>query len=96
MIVLIARYVSRAGMGDRVEAALREMIPLSRREPGCRAYKVHRSLDHPDEFLLYEVYDDEAALEAHWQTPHFRRIIEETVVPLLERRERHFYRLVEP
>lgn len=52
MIVLIARYVCHAGMGDRVEAALREMIPLNRGEPGCRDYRVHRSVDHPDEFLL--------------------------------------------
>ncbi|ADU51914.1 Antibiotic biosynthesis monooxygenase [Thermaerobacter marianensis DSM 12885] len=96
MIALIARYVTRPGLGDQVEAAIREMILLSRQEPGCRVYQVNRSVDNPDEFLLYEVYDDEGALKAHWQSPHFRRIIEETVVPLLERRERRFYRLVEP
>lgn len=96
MVVLVATYVAKPGMGDRVEAALREMIPLTRQEPGCRVYQVNRAVDDPDQFLLYEIYDHEAALEAHRQTPHFRRIIEETVVPLLERRERRFFRPVEP
>ncbi|GAB6876899.1 putative quinol monooxygenase [Thermaerobacter litoralis] len=96
MVVLVAEYRAKPGMGDRVEAALREMIRLTRQEPGCRLYQVNRSVDDPDRFLLYEVYEDEAALEAHRRTDHFRRIVEETVVPLLEQRERRFFRLVEP
>ena len=96
MVVLVAEYRAKPGMGDRVEAALWEMIPLARQEPGCRAYKVNRAVDDADQFLLYEIYADEAALKADRRTPHFRRIVEETVVPLLERRERRFSRLVEP
>ncbi|EKP95296.1 putative quinol monooxygenase [Thermaerobacter subterraneus] len=96
MIVLVARYVTRPGMADRVEAAVREMITLSRQEEGCLRYEVNRSVERENEFLLYEVYRDEAALEAHRQSPHFRRIVQETIVPLLEQRERQFYRPVTP
>lgn len=96
MIVLVARYVTHPGTADQVEAALREMIPLARQEDGCLLYEVNRSVERENEFLLYEVYRDEAALEAHRQTPHFRRIVEETIVPLLQRRERQFYRPVMP
>ncbi|MBM3357601.1 MAG: hypothetical protein FJY54_07725 [Betaproteobacteria bacterium] len=38
--------------------------------------------------MLFEIYDDEKAFEAHQQTPHFKRYLAEAV-PLLESRERH-------
>ena len=44
-------------------------------------------------FLLYEHYMDEAALLGHRETPHFKEIIESTIMPLLEKRERELYTL---
>lgn len=41
------------------------------KEPGCRGFKVSQSQEKPNVFTLIELYDDEAALEAHRQTPHF-------------------------
>ena len=97
MITMVARYKVRPGQGDAVETALQRMAPLVKEhEPGCATYQVNRSTDDPDSFLLYEQYVDEAALEAHRQTPHFKEIIEGTIVPMLEKREREFYHLVIP
>lgn len=88
--VLVARYVTQRGRGDEVAAALAEMGEAVRRaEPECLDYRVGRSVDEPDEFILYEEYVDQRSLEAHRATPHFRAIIEERIVPLLEVRERH-------
>ncbi len=95
MIVLVARYYVKAGQGDAVEAALRRMAPLvAEHEPGCKLYQVNRLQENPDQFLLYEQYTDEAALLKHRETPHFREIIEGTIIPLLEKRERELYSLV--
>lgn len=95
MIVLVARYRCKTGQGDAVEAALREMAPLvAAHEPGCKLYQVNRAQDDPNQFLLYEQYVDEAALLGHRETPHFQRLIEGTIIPLLEKREREFYHLV--
>ena len=47
--------------------------------------------ENPDLFLLYEHYADQAALAAHRETPHFKEIIEGTIVPLLDKRERELY-----
>jgi autoinducer 2-degrading protein len=60
-------------------------------EPGCALYQVARSREDPDHCLLYEQYTDEAALQAHRATPRFKNFIEDTVFPLLERREPQFY-----
>lgn len=95
MIVLIAQYIGKAGTGQDVEAALRRMARIvQREEPGCRTYQASRPVDAPDEWLLYEVYQDQEAFEAHRRTAHFREIIEGEIAPKLERRERRVYELV--
>jgi (4S)-4-hydroxy-5-phosphonooxypentane-2,3-dione isomerase len=86
---LLARYRVKAGQGDLVERALLEMAKAVREdEPGCLVYRAARSGEDPQVFVLYEEYEDEAALLAHRETPHFRKLIEGAVVPVLESRER--------
>jgi quinol monooxygenase YgiN len=86
MVALIARYHVKPGHADEVVDALRRMKPLVEAdEPGCTQYIAHRD---GDLVVLYEQYADQAALEAHRETPHFAELIEGTIVPLLDRRER--------
>ena len=40
-------------------------------EPGCRQFDVCVAEGDPQEILLYEVYDDRAAFEAHLAAPYF-------------------------
>ena len=40
-------------------------------EPGCRQFDVCRDLADPGLFFLYELYDDEAAIQVHLHTPHY-------------------------
>jgi quinol monooxygenase YgiN len=42
-----------------------------RDEPGCRRFDVLEQIGDPDCILLYEIYDDRAAFEAHKKTSHF-------------------------
>jgi len=73
MICLAVKYTFQPGTEDRAVACLRELIPASRAEPGCRMYVVHRGKDDAAQFFIYEQYDDEAALDAHRSSPHFER-----------------------
>lgn len=41
------------------------------REPGCRQFDVCRDPADATLFFLYELYDDDAAVQAHLQSPHF-------------------------
>jgi quinol monooxygenase YgiN len=47
-------------------------------EPGCRRFDVCRDPADPGLFFLYELYDDEAAIQAHLQSAHFRRMDQAT------------------
>ena len=42
-----------------------------REEPGCRRFDVVEPEGEPDRILLYEIYDDTAAFDAHCRAPHF-------------------------
>ena len=86
MLVVIARYLVTAGKESIVEPLLDENAGASRAEPGCLEFTVFRAIDEPRAFLLYERYTDDAAFQAHRRTPHFKRIIENQVVPLLDER----------
>ena len=96
MIVLTANYQCKPGMGDAVEKALLEMMPLVKGEKGCLYYLVNRGKDDPDSFLLFEQYEDEEALAKHSETPYFKRLVLDTVIPMLEKRQRTLYTPVLP
>jgi quinol monooxygenase YgiN len=41
------------------------------REPGCRRFDVVEPRGEADRILLYEIYDDVAAIDAHLKTAHY-------------------------
>jgi quinol monooxygenase YgiN len=62
-------------------------------EPGCKQFDVLVDPSDRTKVMLYEVYADDKAFEAHQQTPHFRKYLAEAV-PLLAARERHIWKKV--
>jgi len=64
-------------------------------EPGCRQFDIVVDATDPTKAMLYEVYADEAAFEAHQQTPHFKHYLA-NALQYLESRERTFYRRAAP
>ena len=42
-------------------------------EPGCYRFDILQANADPNRFHLYEVYSDEAALEAHRNAPHYKK-----------------------
>jgi len=70
-------------------------VRRSRAEAGCVTYLFHQSRDDPQEFLIYEQYVSEEAVEAHKASDHFRDIVLGTVVPLLESRVVRRYELID-
>jgi quinol monooxygenase YgiN len=68
-----------------------ENAAAARKEPGCRQFDVLVDPDDKTRVMLYEIYDDEKAFEAHQQTSHFKKYLAEAV-PLLASRERQFWK----
>jgi quinol monooxygenase YgiN len=71
-LTMIAVIVSAPGQRERLRDALSGLLVPTRLEPGCRDYRLFELIDEPGTFQMHETFDDEAALEAHRATPHFR------------------------
>jgi quinol monooxygenase YgiN len=93
--VVSARWTARAGQEDVVLHAVRRLIEPSRAEPGCRLYQATRDRADQRIFLLFEIYDDEAAYRAHGASEHFQRWAAGQALPVLESRERSFLETIE-
>ncbi len=56
---------------------MRAVIEATRAEQGCRAYSYAEDLAEPGLFRVTELWDDRAALSAHFDTAHMRRWAEQ-------------------
>ena len=68
---LMATLHVAAEHADAFAEGMAELVRGSRAEPGCLEYSAHRADDDPTVFIVWERWSDRAALEAHFQTPHF-------------------------
>lgn len=73
MISFTVRMRFRSEDREEIAGFLRELTAGSRQEPGCVSYIAHTVESEPDTVLIYEQYQDEAAVEFHRNTPHFKR-----------------------
>jgi quinol monooxygenase YgiN len=84
MIALVVRLEVHPERLDEFLSAIKENAERSfSDEPGCRYFDVTQHTKSPNHFIFYELYDDEAALEAHRTAPHFaqwRRAADRCVV----------------
>jgi quinol monooxygenase YgiN len=93
--VVCARWTAKQGEEERVLAAIKELTPLSRGEPGCLYYQPTRDPADPRVFFIFEIYEDEDGYAAHGASEHFQRLGLGEAIPLLEGRERTFYETVD-
>ncbi|MDQ6674785.1 MAG: antibiotic biosynthesis monooxygenase [Chloroflexota bacterium] len=74
MFALVVSLKVKPGMRGRFLAVAEDDSTCSvRDEPGCLRFDVLQDNADPDHFFFYEVYRDEAAFQAHGQTPHLAR-----------------------
>ena len=63
---------------DRLEEVIplyRELVEKTKLEPLCIAYDLFIDQKDPGHFVFIEEWPDQAALDAHCQSEHFRRLV---------------------
>ncbi len=73
MLVLVVTWEADQGKESEVISTFAKLAEGSRKEAGCRMYVVHRHVEEPRKFLVYEQYDNEAALQGHRDSAHFQQ-----------------------
>jgi quinol monooxygenase YgiN len=70
-IQIFANIAALPGKEAQLREILTSLVPHTKAEPGCLAYVLHEDIKTPGAFYFYEVYKDEAAVDAHRQSPYF-------------------------
>ena len=71
-IILVAELQAKTGQEQAVKQALVAMVEPTRKEEGCLCYNLHESKDDKTQFMFYEQWASQAALDAHAKTPHMK------------------------
>jgi quinol monooxygenase YgiN len=70
--VIVVDFKIKAGAMDAFRRLIDDNAQASvKDEPGCQRFDVLASRKDADRVLLYEIYDNRAAFDAHLKTPHF-------------------------
>ena len=94
-VLVVQLEIKRDAVERFMPLALANAKTTRETEPGCRQFDVVVDPSDPTKAVFYEVYDSEAAFEAHQQTPHFKRYID-TALQHLASRTRTVYTRVAP
>ena len=83
-IRLLAFLEAKKGKESELEKILLDLIHPTIKEDGNIAYVPHKSLENPLIFMFDEIWENEKAIEEHFNQPHMINI-KEKLNPLLER-----------
>jgi quinol monooxygenase YgiN len=74
MIGIVATLKIKPGMEQPFEAVAKEVVAkVNANEPGCRLYALHHG-EQPNTYVFMERYADQAAVDAHRATDHYKAL----------------------
>jgi quinol monooxygenase YgiN len=74
MIGIVATLKIKPGMEQPFEAVAKELVAkVNANEPGCRLYALHHG-EQPNTYVFMERYADQAAVDAHRATDHYKAL----------------------
>ncbi|HYM02572.1 MAG TPA: putative quinol monooxygenase [Stellaceae bacterium] len=74
MLAIVATVKVKPGMEKEFEAEAKTLVAkVNANEPGCKLYTLCRS-ETPQTYVFMERYVDQAAVDAHRATPHYKEV----------------------
>ena len=73
-IRVIAHITSKPETVDQTKSILLTLIEPTRVEIGCVTYQLLQNNADPTDFTFVEEWSDDAALDAHLETEHLKRV----------------------
>ena len=70
MIIVMGHAQLGSGEIDRLQAEMVTQVKATNAEPGCQHYSFSHDVTNPDRLIISERWDNQAAIDAHFQTPH--------------------------
>jgi quinol monooxygenase YgiN len=76
--VVVVDYTTEAKNFDALKTLVDGVAKASIAEVGCRRFDVMHPDASPNHLVLYEIFDNAAAFQAHAATPHFKQFAIDT------------------
>jgi quinol monooxygenase YgiN len=73
MIVIAGHVALDPAKREQAEAAARAMMSETRKEQGCISYTFSADLEQAGRFRIFEEWESDEALRAHFASPHMAR-----------------------
>ncbi len=70
--MIAAKVFIKTGMEDQFIKAAQVIIENTRKEKGCLEYTLYQDPVNKSNFLFFERYTDQAAIDAHFAAPYFK------------------------
>lgn len=86
-IHVFAKWKAKDGYLATVLTLLKEVRSKTVRENGNLFYKIHQGQEDVNTLILFEGYASREAQQDHMNADHFKKLVIEQIVPLLEERE---------
>ena len=83
-ISILAEFKLKQGREDDFARYIEWHQSESRKEPGCRFFQANRDPDRAEVFVMFEIYDDEDAIQRHRDTAHYQKFAAEIVPDMIE------------
>lgn len=74
-IRVVANITARPEKVEELLAVLHALIGATRKEKGCVSYELLRHKKNSCDFAFVEEWENEAALDAHFATPHMHEAL---------------------
>ena len=74
---VVAIFVAKPGLEEKLETLLRSVVEPTLREEGCISYQVNCDIANPRRFVFTEAWQSKADLDRHLATPHLRMLSEQ-------------------
>lgn len=75
LLTVVATMRAKEGKVDELRALLESLVAPTLAEGPCTVYALHQGIADPREFAFFELWTDQAALDAHLATPHLQEAV---------------------
>ena len=75
VLVVIANLSGKSDKREECKAALAKAAAASRGDAGCLGYTFTVDVENPDHYVSVELWEDQAALDAHFGAPHLAELM---------------------
>ncbi len=96
VLTIIAHIKAKDGMEQRMQQDLLALLAPTRSEPGCMTFDLLIDINDPTSFMLYEYWESQSALDAHFEQPYVKQVLQAYEVTLAEPIVVNFLSKIEP